>query len=93
MDHTFDFHIAPTSSQPERLIQAIGKPERQTIITKILYPLTDIKDRRPTIVVLYAFLNDEERVSSDIISYVKNGGATPVLWSRREEIINELALR
>jgi hypothetical protein len=91
MDHTFDFHIAPTQNQPERLIQAVGRPERQTVITKILYPLMDVRERRPTSVVLYAFLNDKERVSSDLISHVKNGGATPVLWSGREKIVSELA--
>jgi len=90
MDHTFDFLVPPSPMQPERLIQAVARPEKQSIITKVLFPFTDVKDRRPTKVKLYAFLNDQEKIPSDLLSYVRNCGADPVVWSDREAVVEAL---
>jgi hypothetical protein len=91
LDHTFDFHIAPTVDKPEYLIQAIGSPERQTIIGRVLFPYEDLKGTRTTSVVIIAFLNDEKRVSSDLKASIRNVGCEPVLWSEREKILPKLA--
>ncbi len=90
MDHNFDFHIAPARDKPEILIQAIGRPEKQTIITKVLFPYEDVRAKRPTPVEIYAFLNDEdEDVSSDLTSYISNSGGNPVPWSKRESVLEQ----
>ncbi len=92
MDHTIDILIPPTQKHPERIIQAIGHPEKQTIITRVLFPYLDIESRRPTKVIMFAFLNDQEKFNPDLIGYIQKAGVSPILWSERGEILDALTL-
>ncbi|MEO8064513.1 MAG: DUF1829 domain-containing protein [Pseudomonadota bacterium] len=89
-DHLFDFVIPKSRQQPERIIQAISRPNRDTAET-IAFKWMDTKDVRSTESRAYAFLNDQEhRVAEPARSAMLNYGIRPVAWSEREQIVEEL---
>jgi hypothetical protein len=89
IDHAFDIVIPSSSKQPERLIQAIGSPGKESVVTKILFPYHDIVERRPSTIFI-GILNDTSKIGSDLTSYIKNTGVTPILWSQRERYLEQL---
>jgi len=92
-DHLFDFVIPKSpKKQPERIIKAINRPTRQGA-EAFIYAWTDTREVRPPESKAYALLNDtdEERVSPDVLDAFRNYQIRPVLFSHREEVIDELA--
>jgi hypothetical protein len=91
-DHLFDFVIPKSGKkQPERIVQAINRPTRDTAESFILAWL-DTRQVRPTDSKAYAVLNDvEQLVSGGVIEAFHNYQIQPVPWSRREEVVTELA--
>ena len=90
-DHLFDFVIPKSRRSPERLIQAVNRPNRDRAESLVL-AWVDTKEVRPTDARVYALLNDSERfVPPDVLDALKNYDVVPVPWSRREEVREELA--
>ena len=90
-DHLFDFVIPKSRRMPERIIQTINRPNRDTAQSVVLSWI-DTKEVRPTDSKAYAFLNDQENsVSTTVIDALRNYDVTPVMWSKREELREELA--
>jgi hypothetical protein len=90
-DHMFDFVIPASRKYPERILQAINRPIRDTV-QSFAFSWIDTKDVRPANSLSYALLNDSDHTPvSAVIDALKNYGVKPVLWSRREEIKEELA--
>lgn len=90
-DHLFDFVIPKSRKQPERIIQTINRPNRDTAQAVVLSWI-DTKEVRPTDSKAYAVLNDSEQtVSTAVIDALKNYDVLPVLWSQREKVREELA--
>lgn len=93
-DHLFDFVIpkSPKKRQPERIIQAINRPTRDSA-EAFIYAWGDTRDVRPPDSKAYAVLNDteEQRVSSGVLEAFRNYNIRPVLFSHREEFAGELA--
>ncbi len=90
-DHLFDFVIPKSRLQPERIIQAINRPNRDTA-QAIAFSWIDTKEVRPTDSKAYAFLNDSEAtISATVIEALKSYDVTPVPWSRRNEMRKEFA--
>jgi hypothetical protein len=89
-DHVFDFVIPKSRHQPERIVQAINKPTRQSAQSLIL-EWTDTRQVRPPDSKAYAVLNDQERVSGDVIEALHNYEIRPVLWETRAQVVAELA--
>ena len=88
---SFDFVIPPSKKRPERVINAITSPMRQNI-SILIFSWTDTKEVRPAESTAYGFLNDsEQRVSPDIESALGQYEIKPLLWSKREEYVEELA--
>lgn len=88
-DHLFDFVIPKSSARPERILRAINKPSRETA-ESLAFSWLDTKEVRPPDSQAYAVLNDSERdVSSAILDALRNYAVTPVLWSNRDEVIEE----
>ncbi len=84
-DHLFDFVIPKSKKKPERIIQAITRPSRETA-EAVAFKWVDTRDVRPPDSQAYAFLNDkDQRVSPSVIDALKNYDMTPVLWSGIEE--------
>ncbi len=89
-DHLFDFVIPKSRNRPERIVQTINRPNRDTAQSVVLSWI-DTKEVRPPDSRAYAFLNDSDRVVSiSVLDALQNYEVNPVLWSRREEVRNEL---
>ncbi len=91
-DHLFDFVIPKSGKkQPERIVQALNRPTRDTAESFILAWL-DTRQVRPPDSRAYAVLNDmEQPVSGGVIDAFRNYRIDPVPWSRRGEVVTELA--
>jgi len=90
-DHHFDFVIPKSRRQPERIIQTINRPSRDKA-QSVAFAWVDTKEVRPVDSRAYAFLNDnEQRVSPSVLDALKNYDVKPILWSKREEVRDELA--
>ena len=90
-DHMFDFVIPASKKYPERILQAINRPNRDTV-QSFAFSWIDTKDVRPTSSLSYALLNDSDHTpNSTVTEALKNYGVKPILWSMREEVREELA--
>jgi len=90
-DHMFDFVIPSSKNRPERIIQTITNPSRNTAESVVLKWL-DTRNTRPADSSYFAILNDwEESVSPRVVDALKNYAATPVPWSKRDKVVEELA--
>lgn len=90
-DHLFDFVIPKSRRQPERIIQAINRPNRDTAQAVVLAWI-DTKEVRPPESRAYALLNDSEQVvSQGVLEALRNYDVKAVPWSRRESVREELA--
>ena len=90
-DHLFDFVIPASRKQPERILQTINRPSRNTAQV-VAFSWIDTKEVRPANSRAYAFLNDSEHAPTvSVLDALKNYDVSPVLWSKREELREELA--
>lgn len=90
-DHLFDFVIPKSRQQPERIIQTINRPNRDTAQAVVLSWI-DTKEVRSPDSRAYALLNDTEHaVSPAVVDALRSYNVKPVLWSHREDVREELA--
>jgi len=92
-DHLFDFVIPKSpKKQPERIVKAINSPTRDKA-ESFIYAWGDTREVRPSDSKAYVILNDrsEEKVSPAVLDAFRNYQIKPVLFSHREEVIDELA--
>ena len=90
-DHAIDFVIPKSRLRPERLVQAINAPTKNTI-AGYLFALTDTREAREAASEAYAFLNDMERaVGGDVLEALEAYRVVAVPWSAREDHLAELA--
>ena len=90
-DHLFDFVIPLSKRRPERIVQAINRSNRDTA-EAIAFSWIDTKEVRPANSQAYVLLNDSEHTpSGSVIDALKNYDVRPVLWSKREDVREELA--
>lgn len=90
-DHAIDFLIPKSRTRPERIVQAINAPNKNTI-TSYLFVLDDTREARGDESEAYAFLNDQHRgISSDVMEALEAYTVTAVLWSKREQYVEALA--
>lgn len=89
-DHLFDFVIPKSRRQPERILKAINHPGRDTA-EAVAFAWLDTKDVRAPESRIYAVLNDgDHKVSSPPLEALRRYGVTPVLWSQRKGVREEL---
>jgi len=90
-DHAIDFLIPKSRRRPERLVQAINAPYKNTIGT-YLFTLSDTREARGEASEAYAFLNDSAReVTGDVIEALHAYDVKAAPWSRRDQFIADLA--
>ena len=90
-DHLFNFVIPKSRKEPERIVQAINRPTRETALT-FLNAWTDTRQTRPPESKAYAMLNDiEQPVSGSVIDAFRNYQIRPVPWGDRAQVVPELA--
>jgi hypothetical protein len=90
-DHLFDFVVPKSRQQPERIIQAVNRPNRETA-QAIAFSWIDTREVRPADSHAYALLNDSEQtVSQAVRDALSNYEVHAVAWSERESVRDELA--
>lgn len=90
-DHLFDFVIPKSRTQPERIIQTINRPSRETAQAVVL-SWVDTKEVRSADSRAYAVLNDSEQpVSSSVLDALHSYAVRPVLWTQRDGVREEFA--
>lgn len=89
--HKFDFAIPASREAPERLLQAVNRPSKESA-TSVIFAWTDVRQVKDEAARMYAFLNDTEReVPSDITDALREYDVVPVPWSQRSTCQGELA--
>jgi len=90
-DHCFDFVIPKSRKQPERILQTINRPSRDTA-QAIAFAWIDTRDVRPGDSRAYAFLNDTDKeISAGVVDALKSYKVRPILWNKRDDVREELA--
>jgi Domain of unknown function DUF1829/Domain of unknown function DUF1828 len=90
-DQLFDFVIPKSRRQPERILQAITRPTRDTALS-FINAWTDTQKVRSSESKAYAVLNDvEQTLRGGVIDAFRNYQINPVPWSARAEVVAELA--
>jgi hypothetical protein len=85
--------VVPKSpgKQPERIVQAINRPTRDTA-EAFIYKWSDTREVRPPESKAYAVLNDfEQSISAGVLDAFRNYQIQPVRWSHRGDVVTELA--
>jgi hypothetical protein len=90
-DHMFDFVIPPSREAPERIVQAINRPNRDTA-QKAAFSWFDTREVRTEASRAYAILNDSDHEPpADVIAALTRYDVRPIRWSERESVRAELA--
>jgi hypothetical protein len=90
-DHLFDFVVPKSRKQPERILQAINDPKRDTAQAFILAWL-DTRQVRPPESRAYVILNDNDQtISSAVLEAFRSYQIRPVPFGSRAEVVTELA--
>lgn len=90
-DHAIDFLIPASPEAPERIVQAINAPSKNTI-GGYLFALGDTRQTRQAERQAFAFLNDRaSEVGGDVIEALEAYNVVPALWSKREQYVQQLA--
>lgn len=93
-DHAVDFVVARSARRPERFLEAINAPRKDTI-SAYLFALNDIRDARSAgsqAPEAYAFLNDQSGpVPAEITDALAAYGVIPAIWSQRAQYVEALA--
>ncbi len=90
-DHLFNFVIPKSSKQPERILQAINRPTRESA-QLFIHSWSDTRQVRSPESKAYALLNDlEQQPSGGVLDALRAYRIQPVPWSARTEVLLELA--
>jgi hypothetical protein len=90
-DHLFDFVIPKSRKQPERILQTITRPSKDTA-EATAFKWIDTRDVRASDSRAYALLNDQEQtMPQGVVEALSNYDIRPVPWSMREQVKEELA--
>jgi Domain of unknown function DUF1829/Domain of unknown function DUF1828 len=89
-DQHFDFAIPKSKKQPERIVQAVNRPTRDSALL-FINAWGDTRQVRPSESKAYAVLNDEQSLSPAVMEALRNYDIRPVPWSQRVEVVAELA--
>jgi len=90
-DHLFDFVIPASRRAPERIVQAINRPIRDSA-QAVAFGWIDTKAVRAPSSKAYAMLNDSEHEPAPaVFDALSNYGVEPIRWSQRESAVQALA--
>ena len=90
-DHRFDFVIPKSKAQPERVLRAINRPNRDTA-QAMAFSWIDTREVRSLEARAYAIVNDSEQgISENVLDAMRNYEVHPVPWSTRDDAREVLA--
>ncbi|MFD0712176.1 DUF1829 domain-containing protein [Paenibacillus sp. GCM10027626] len=88
--HTFHFAIPRSKQHPERILHALNNPTKHNS-ENLLFAWTETKENRRPDSKLFAVLNDSEKsIRPGIINALHEYDVQPILWSKRNQFINQL---
>jgi hypothetical protein len=91
LDHLFDIIIPASPNAPERIIKTINHATKEKA-QSLAFAWIDIRELRKTNTLAFAMLNDyESKISPAIIDALTGYELHPILYSKREENLSELA--
>lgn len=100
MTFKFEYLIAGIKDIPTRLIKTLSVPNNSVFAKSILTDITEarkIRKNDTTLTDYYVFVNDIDNsqkalksVKPEITSMFKDNGVKPVLYSKRNEVVEEL---
>lgn len=89
-DHHFEFVVPKSRQQPERILQLINRPSRDTA-EAAAFKWIDTREVRAVDSRALVFLNDQEQaVSPSVLDALTNYSIQPVVWSDRNTVLSEL---
>jgi hypothetical protein len=89
-EQRFDFAIPKSKKQPERIVQAINRPTRDSAMS-FVNAWVDTRQVRTSDSKAYAMLNDEQRIPDGVEEALRNYDIRPVPWKQRIDVVTELA--
>ena len=94
LDHAFDFVIPASQKQPERVLRAIGDPNRQNI-SLLMFAWNEMPETRKSTSIAYGVLNDngtgiKKEINPEYINALRQYCIKPMQWSHRDEYVQEL---
>ncbi|HME00635.1 MAG TPA: DUF1828 domain-containing protein [Terriglobia bacterium] len=92
IDHLFDFVIPKSRVRPERILRTVNRPNKTTAEI-LVFSWIDTKEVRPPASQAYAILNDAEQPPPTmVVDVFRSYDVHPVLWSKREDVRQELSV-
>jgi Domain of unknown function DUF1829/Domain of unknown function DUF1828 len=89
-DHLFDFVIPKSKEAPERILETINRPSRDTA-EAVAFKWVDTREVRAADARAYALLNDtEQHVAPAVLDALLSYEVRPVPWSQRDQLRGEL---
>lgn len=90
-DHMFDFVIPKSKRQPERILKVLNNPNKE-YAQATAFSWLDTREARSPEAAAFAVLNDEGReVASTVIEALQNYEITPMPWTKRDAMLDQLA--
>ncbi|MCL2141896.1 MAG: DUF1828 domain-containing protein [Methanimicrococcus sp.] len=91
-DHTFHFLIPKSEKAPERFLQIVSDPKKDSVLD-VIWKWVDSKDYRDPDVILYTILNDiEKRPPKTSLDALESYQIKPISWLHRELVAEELLI-
>jgi hypothetical protein len=87
-NHKFEYIIPPSRRAPERTIKLLNRPVPENL-KATLFAFEDTGEKRNG--QGYIILNDELPIKTDLVAAVNEYNIKPVLWSQKNNFIEELA--
>lgn len=87
-NHKFEYLITKSKKAPERTIKLLNRPKMENL-KATLFAFEDTREKRDG--VGYIILNDETGVKPELVQGVHEYGIHPILWSQKENHLQELA--
>lgn len=85
-DHLFDFVIPKSNVQPERIVQTINNPQKNTV-EALVFKWMDTRETRSSGSKMFAFLNNSQTsVSEAITDALHRYEIQPILWTQNEKV-------
>lgn len=87
--YSYEYLIQRSKTQPERLCKVINNPNKQNFQNTI-FMWNDTKETRNNDSKLIVFLNDENKIDSNVMDGFKNYNVDTIPWSRKNDYIELL---
>jgi hypothetical protein len=86
-NHRFDFAIPKSKNSPERLVQTINNPNKQTVLEAV-FKWLDTREVRPESKLVTVLNDSSKAIPSNAIEAFEKYDLQTVLWSEKDKFCN-----